>query len=117
MVLRWCLWRSFRIFSTFSVVFLVLGHPEHLSSSADTRLALKRECHSKTAVRLKERSPKASQSISRVFNSRFTELHAKLDADMLLDFAFHRSQGETRSQKNAHVKKQCMFTVHCHVAD
>jgi hypothetical protein len=27
---------------------------------------LKRECHSKTAARLKESSPKASQSVSRV---------------------------------------------------
>jgi hypothetical protein len=57
---------SSRIFSTFSVVLLVLGHPECSSSSTDTRPALKRECHSKTTVRLKECSPKASQSISGV---------------------------------------------------
>jgi hypothetical protein len=57
---------SFRIFSTFSVVSLVLGRPERLSSSTDTRPDLKRECHSKTAVRLKECSPKASRSISMV---------------------------------------------------
>jgi hypothetical protein len=31
------------------------------------------------------------------FGSRFTELHAKLDADMLLDFAIHRRQNETQS--------------------
>jgi hypothetical protein len=55
-----------RIFSTFSVVLLVLGRPEHLSSSTDNFLALKHECHSKTALQLKECSPKASQSISRV---------------------------------------------------
>jgi hypothetical protein len=55
---------SSQIFSTFSVVLLVLGCPECSSSSADTQPALKYECHSKTAVWLKECSPKASQSIS-----------------------------------------------------
>jgi hypothetical protein len=44
---------SSQIFSTFSVILLVLGRPEHSSSSTDTRPALKRECHSKTAVWLK----------------------------------------------------------------
>jgi hypothetical protein len=53
-------------FLTFSVILLVLGHPECLSSSTDTRLALKRECHSKTTVQIKECSPKASRSISRI---------------------------------------------------
>jgi hypothetical protein len=57
---------EFSIFSTFSVVLLVLGHPEHSSSSTDTRPTLKHECHSKTAVWLKQCSPKASQSISGV---------------------------------------------------
>jgi hypothetical protein len=57
---------SSRIFSTFSVVLLMLGRPEHSSSSTDTQLVLKRECHSKIAARLKECPPKASQSISRV---------------------------------------------------
>jgi hypothetical protein len=52
------------LFSTFSIVLLVLGRPER--SSSLTRLALKRECHSETAVRLKECSPKASRSIARV---------------------------------------------------
>jgi hypothetical protein len=54
------------IFSKFSVVLLVLGRPEPLPSSVDTRPALQRECYSKTAVRLKESSPNASRSISRV---------------------------------------------------
>jgi hypothetical protein len=57
---------DFSIFSTFSVVLLVLGRPERSLSSTDTQPALKRECHSKTAVRLKECSPKASRSISMV---------------------------------------------------
>jgi hypothetical protein len=54
---------SSRILSAFSVILLVLGHPEHSSSSTDTQLALKRECHSKTTAYLEECFPKASQSI------------------------------------------------------
>jgi hypothetical protein len=57
---------SSRIFSTFSVVLMVLCHPECSSSSTDTRSVLKRECHSKTTVWLKECYPKASKTISRV---------------------------------------------------
>jgi hypothetical protein len=57
---------SSQIFSTFSVVLLVLGRPEYSSSSAYTQPASKHECHSKTAVWLKECLPKASRSISRV---------------------------------------------------
>jgi hypothetical protein len=38
------------------------------------------------------------------FGSGFTELHAKLDADTLLDFANHRRQNETRSRKSTRVK-------------
>jgi hypothetical protein len=34
------------------------------------------------------------------FGSGFTELRAKLDSDMLLDFAIHRRQNETRSRKS-----------------
>jgi hypothetical protein len=47
-------------------LLLVLGFPECSSSSTDTQLVLKYECHSKTTVRLKECSPNASRSISRV---------------------------------------------------
>jgi hypothetical protein len=43
---------------------VVLGHPERSSFSTDTRTALKHECHSKTAVQLKECSPKASDLLS-----------------------------------------------------
>jgi hypothetical protein len=60
---------EFSNLSAFSVVLLVLGHPEISSSSTDTWPALKHECHSKTAVqlkKLKECSPKASWNISRV---------------------------------------------------
>jgi hypothetical protein len=38
------------------------------------------------------------------FGNGFTELHAKLDGDTLLDFAIHRRQNETRSRKSFHVK-------------
>jgi hypothetical protein len=41
-------------FSTFSVALLVFGCSERSSSSTDTRPTLERECHSETAVRLKE---------------------------------------------------------------
>jgi hypothetical protein len=57
---------EFLNFFKISVVLLMLGSPERSSSSADTQLALKRECHSETAVQLKECSPKASRSFSRV---------------------------------------------------
>jgi hypothetical protein len=51
---------EFLNFPTFSVILLMLSHPEHLSSSADTQQTLKRECQTKIAVGLKECSPKAS---------------------------------------------------------
>jgi hypothetical protein len=72
-------------FSTFSVVLLLLGRPEHLSSSVDTRPALKRECHSKIAVQLKECSPKTSRSISGVlvadlpsFTQNLMQMHCSI---------------------------------------
>jgi hypothetical protein len=58
-----------------------------LSSSADTQPVLKRECHSKPLYGLKN----VLQSLMKHFKgfgSRFIELHAKLDADMLLDLPF-----------------------------
>jgi hypothetical protein len=48
-----------------------------------------------------------SKSLSEHFNgfgSGFIELHAKLDADMLLDFAIHRRQNETWSRESTRVK-------------
>jgi hypothetical protein len=38
------------------------------------------------------------------FDSGFTELHAKLDADMLLNFAIHHRQNKTQCQKSTQVK-------------
>jgi hypothetical protein len=90
---------SYRIFSTFAVVLLVLGRPECSSSSADTRPALKRECHSKHAVRLKECSPKAPSKHFKGCGTEFTELHAKLVSDTLLDFAIHRKQTKHEVEK------------------
>jgi hypothetical protein len=88
---------------------LVLGHPKHSSSSTDTEPILKFECHSETAIWLKECSPKVSRS--KGFSSGFTELHTKLDADTQLDFAIHRRQNETQSQKST-----CIETMHVHSA-
>jgi hypothetical protein len=53
---------SSRILLTVSVFLLVLDRPEHSSSSADTRPALKHECHSETTVQLKECSPKPHEA-------------------------------------------------------
>jgi hypothetical protein len=60
------------MFSALSVVLLVLGRPERLSSTGSPS-ALKRECHSKIAVRLKESSPKAFQVVSAADLSSFTQ--------------------------------------------
>jgi hypothetical protein len=43
------------------------------------------------------------------FSSGFTELHAKLHADTLLDFSICHRQNETQSQISTHVK-----TMHVH---
>jgi hypothetical protein len=48
------------------------------------------------------------------FGSGFTELHIKLDADKLLDFAIHHRQNETQIRKTT---QQFLFTVRCHVED
>jgi hypothetical protein len=102
---------EFSIFSTFSAVLLVLGRPERSSSSTDTGPALKCEYHSKTVVRLKECSPIASRRISVVSVAGFAKLHAKLDADALLDFAIHRRQNEKRSRKSTRVKTMLVHSA------
>jgi hypothetical protein len=84
-----------KIFSTFSVVLLVLGRPERSSTSTDTRRTLKHECHSKTTVWLQECSPKPSRSISGVSVLDLLSFTQKIDADTLLDFATHCKQNET----------------------
>jgi hypothetical protein len=45
------------------------------------------------------------------FGSGFAELHAKLDADMLLVFAIHHRQNEIRSQQSTCVKAMCVHSV------
>jgi hypothetical protein len=45
------------------------------------------------------------------FSSGFTKTHAKLDAETLLDFAIHRRQNETRSQKSTSVKIMHVHSV------
>jgi hypothetical protein len=102
---------SSRIFSTFSVILLVLGHPKHSLSSTDTQLALKRECHSKISIQLKECSPEASQSISMVSVVdllSFTQNLMKIHSSILPSIA---EKNKTRSRKNTPVK-----TMHVHSA-
>jgi hypothetical protein len=60
--LHWWVLKFFQHFLSFCWCLVALN----VSSSTDTRPALKYECHSKTAVRLKECYPKASWSISTV---------------------------------------------------
>jgi hypothetical protein len=38
------------------------------------------------------------------FGSGFTEIHAKLDANTLLDFVIHHRQNETQIRKSTRVK-------------
>jgi hypothetical protein len=45
------------------------------------------------------------------FGSGFTELHAKFDAAMLLDFAIHRRQNETRNRTSTRVKTMRVHSV------
>jgi hypothetical protein len=45
------------------------------------------------------------------FGSGFTELHAKFDEDILLDFAIHHRQNETRSQKSTNVKTMLVHSA------
>jgi hypothetical protein len=55
-----------------------------------------------------------SKSLTKHFKglgSGFTKLHAKLDADMFLDFTIHRRQNETKSRKSTCVKTMCVHNV------
>jgi hypothetical protein len=45
------------------------------------------------------------------FGSGFTELHAKLDADKLLNFAIHRRQNGTQGRKSTRVKTMRVHSV------
>jgi hypothetical protein len=57
----------------------------------------------KNTVRLKEGSPKASRSISRVSAADLPSFTQNFDADTLLDFASHCRQNEIQSQKTMRV--------------
>jgi hypothetical protein len=89
---------EFSNFSTFSVVLLGLGRPVRLSFSTDTRPALKRECHSKTAVGLRMFCKSLTKNF-KGFGSGFTKLHAKFDSDTLLDFVIHRGTKRNMNSK------------------
>jgi hypothetical protein len=44
------------------------------------------------------------------FDRGFTELHTKLDADTLLDFAIDRRKNETRRRKSSRVRTMCVHS-------
>jgi hypothetical protein len=72
---------------------------------------LKRECHSKTAVQLRECSPKALRSISRVSVAdllSFTQNSVQTYCSII---AIHHWQNETQSQKSTRVKTICVHGV------
>jgi hypothetical protein len=100
-----------RIFSTFSVVLLVLGRPEHSSPLTDTQLALKHEWHLQTTVQLKECSSKASRRISRGLVADLPSFTQNF-MQTLLEFAIHHRQHKAQSRKSTLIR-----TVRCHVAD
>jgi hypothetical protein len=101
---------SCRNFSTFSVVLLVLRRPERSSFSTETRPALKRECHSKTAVQLEEYSPKASRNISMVWVAHLSSITQNL---MQTPRPILPPVAEKTKQE---VEKALVFTARCHVA-
>jgi hypothetical protein len=98
-----------QIFSKFSVILLLLHNPQGSSYSTYAWPPLKHECHSKTTVQLKECSPKASRSISKV-SVVDLELHAKPDANTLLDFSTHCRSNKTLNWKSTHVKTMCVHS-------
>jgi hypothetical protein len=57
--------------------------------------------------------PKSLMKHFKVFGSRFTELYAKLEANMLLNFSIHHRQNERQSRKSTRVKT---VRVHCVVS-
>jgi hypothetical protein len=89
---------SFQHFLTFSW-YLVALNVRHLQLTLDRPRNV--NAIQKPLSVLNNVLQKASRSISRV---SFTEFHAKLDADTLLDFAINRRQNETRSPKSTPVK-------------
>jgi Skp family chaperone for outer membrane proteins len=99
----------------FILVLLVLGCSEHSSYLTDTQPALKHECHSKTDVHLKELLQKPQKAFQG-FRKRIYELHAKLDADTLLNLSLIPNKSKHKIEK-AFVKKQCLFTARCQVAN
>jgi hypothetical protein len=99
------------IFSTFSVVLLVPGRPERSSTSTDTLPTLKHECHSKTAALLKECSPKASRSISRVSVAdlpSFMQNLMQTRCSILLSIA---DKTKHEAKKSTHVKTMLVHSV------
>jgi hypothetical protein len=59
----------------------------------------------------KEKFSKSLTKHFKGFGSGFAELHEKLDADTLLDFAFHRRQNETQSRKSTSVNIMRVYSA------
>jgi hypothetical protein len=62
---------------------------------------------------LKNVLPKPQEAFQGVC-SRFTDLHAKLNADTVLDFAIHQRENKTQSQKNTFVKTMRVHSTVSH---
>jgi hypothetical protein len=76
----WSLWMSLDVvFSTFSIILLMPGCPEHSSSSTDNQLWSMNTIQNPLSQH-KKCSPKTSQSISKVSGSRGTVSQTKFDA-------------------------------------
>jgi hypothetical protein len=88
---------SSQFFSMFSFISLVLGRPDRSSSSTDTQLAFRRECHSKELLFGLKNVTKPYKA----FNS-FSSRH-------VARFCHPHRPNETQSQKSTSVK-----TVHVH---
>jgi hypothetical protein len=100
------------LFSKFSAVLLMFGHPKRSSSSTDTRPDLKSECHSITDVLLKE----ASRNISRVSVPDLLSFTQNLMQTRcsILPFIANKTKHEV---EKALVQKHYLFTARCHAAD
>jgi hypothetical protein len=85
-------------FTELHVKLLVLGRPEHSLFSADIWLAMKCESFINHCQAYRMFS-KSLMKYLKGCSIGFTELHAKFDADTLLNFAIHRRQEKTWSQK------------------
>jgi hypothetical protein len=105
----WIVWRRSLWMSSqfFQHILSFFGCPEHLSSWTDTRPALKRVCHSKTPVQLKECSPKASRSISRVSVADLLSFTQNLMQTSYSNLPSIEIKWNTKSKKHLYKNSAC----------